>query len=225
MWLVESICVRDVTAVFHFPQSLLRDLRRRMRQTHVRYDGTRPRDKKQSPFTQRVLLTLEEKKIPYQMHFIDITNKPQWFLEANPEGKVPAVKLDGKWVPDKLLRKNTLNHLLLLPLKLPQCKYAIKDAADSSEQALISSLYALDEHLKAHGPFVNGEKVSAVDLSLARRLFHLEVALGHYKSWSIPENLGHVKNYMLLFSRESFVKTVTSDKKYVIAGWEHKVNP
>ncbi|KAI3910271.1 hypothetical protein MKX01_030097 [Papaver californicum] len=131
------------------------------------------------PFTQRVLLTLEEKKIPYKMHLIDITNKPQ-----------------------------------------------CKDAVDGSEQALISSLSTLDEHLKAHGPFINGEKVSSVDLSLAPRLFHLEVALGHYKCWSVPENLGHVRNYMkLLFSRESFVKTVKCDKKYVIAGWEHKVNP
>uniref|UniRef100_A0A7N0V449 glutathione transferase n=1 Tax=Kalanchoe fedtschenkoi TaxID=63787 RepID=A0A7N0V449_KALFE len=44
------------------------------------------------PFTQRVLLTLEEKKIPYKIHLIDFSNKPHWFLEANPEGKVPVVK-------------------------------------------------------------------------------------------------------------------------------------
>jgi len=30
------------------------------------------------PFSQRVLLTLEEKKIPYKLHLIDLSNKPEW---------------------------------------------------------------------------------------------------------------------------------------------------
>jgi glutathione S-transferase len=30
------------------------------------------------PFSQRVLLTLEEKKVPYQMKLIDLSNKPGW---------------------------------------------------------------------------------------------------------------------------------------------------
>jgi chloride intracellular channel protein 1 len=30
------------------------------------------------PFSQRALLTLEEKKVPYNIHLIDISNKPQW---------------------------------------------------------------------------------------------------------------------------------------------------
>ncbi|KAI3973135.1 hypothetical protein MKW92_004985 [Papaver armeniacum] len=184
------------------------------------------------PFTQKVLFTLEEKKIPYQMHLFDIVTKPQWFLEANPEGKVPAVKLDGKWVPDSDVITQTLKEIypessLVTPSEIASMKLMrfgtsitflqSKDAADGSEHALISSLFTLDEHLKDHGPFVNGENVSAIDLSLAPRIFHLEVALGHYKSWSVPENLGHVSNYM-----QSFVKTVTSDEKYVISGWEHK---
>ncbi|KAF6148862.1 hypothetical protein GIB67_014233 [Kingdonia uniflora] len=52
------------------------------------------------PFTQRVLLTLEEKKVPYTMHLIDVDNKPQWFLDVNPEGKVPVIKIGERWVPD-----------------------------------------------------------------------------------------------------------------------------
>ncbi|XP_026418826.1 glutathione S-transferase DHAR2-like [Papaver somniferum] len=193
------------------------------------------------PFTQRVLLTLEEKNISYQMHLIDVSNKPQWFLEVNPEGKVPVVKFDGKWVPDSDVITQILEEKYPEPSLVTPSEYASvgskifgtfvtflksKDAIDGSEQALIFELFALDKHLKTHGPFVNGEKVSAVDLSLAPKLYHLEVALEHFKSWSVPENLAHVRNYTkLLFSRESFIKTVTSDKKYVIAGWGPKVNP
>ncbi|MCL7031266.1 hypothetical protein MKW94_019374 [Papaver nudicaule] len=189
------------------------------------------------PFVQRILLTLEEKKVPYQMHLIDTSNKPQWFWDVNPKGKVPLIKFDGKWVPDADVIAQTLEAKYPEPSLVTPAEYASVGSeifgsfstfltTDGSEQALITELSALDEHIKAHGPYVNGEKISAVDLKLAPQLYHLEVALGHFKSWSVPENLTHLKNYMkLLFSRESFVKTQPADKKYLIAGWAPKVNP
>lgn len=99
-----------------------------------------------------------------------------------------------------------------------------KDPNDGTEQALLEELKALDDHLKAHGPFIAGEKITAVDLSLAPKLYHLEVALAHFKNWTIPDKLTHVLNYIkLLFSRESFEKTKAA-KEHIIAGWEPKVN-
>ncbi|XP_024990484.1 glutathione S-transferase DHAR2-like [Cynara cardunculus var. scolymus] len=99
-----------------------------------------------------------------------------------------------------------------------------KDANDGTEQALVEELKALDEHLKNHGPYVNGEKITAVDLSLGPKLYHLEVALGHFKKWTIPESLTHVHNYTkLLFSGESFKKT-NAAKEHVVAGWGSKVS-
>jgi len=50
------------------------------------------------------------------------------------------------------------------------------------------------------GPYVAGEKVTAVDLSLAPKLYHLVVALGHFKKWNIPETLAHVHNYTKVWS-------------------------
>ncbi|KAL5722581.1 Glutathione S-transferase dhar1 [Ranunculus cassubicifolius] len=52
------------------------------------------------PFCQRVLLTLEEKKVPYKSLLVDLSNKPQWFLDISPEGKVPVIKIDEKLVAD-----------------------------------------------------------------------------------------------------------------------------
>ncbi|KAL5098155.1 hypothetical protein RYX36_002482 [Vicia faba] len=192
------------------------------------------------PFSQRALLTLEEKKVPYTIHLIDVSNKPQWFLEVNPEGKVPVIKLDGKWIPDsdvivKILEEKYLEPSLVTPPQFSSVGSDIfgtfvsfvksKDANDGTEQALVVELNALAEHLKANGPYVAGEKVSAVDLSLAPKLYHLVLALGHLKKWTILESLTHVHNYIkLLFARESFEKT-QAEEKYVIAGWLPKVNP
>ncbi|KAL1210157.1 Glutathione S-transferase DHAR2 [Cardamine amara subsp. amara] len=192
------------------------------------------------PFSQRVLLTLEEKKLPYKIHLINVTDKPQWFLDISPEGKVPVMKLDGKWVADSDVIVGILEEKFPDPsLKTPPEFASVgsklfgafvtflksKDANDGSEKALVDELEALDNHLKSHsGPFVAGEKVTAVDLSLAPKLYHLEIVLGHYKTWSVPESLTNVRNYAkALWSRESFEKTKAT-KEIVVAGWASKVN-
>ena len=45
------------------------------------------------------------------------------------------------------------------------------------------------------GPYVNGSKPSAVDFNLAPKLFHLDVVLGHFKKWGLPDELLHVRDY------------------------------
>ncbi|KAL2549167.1 Glutathione S-transferase DHAR2 [Forsythia ovata] len=161
------------------------------------------------------------------------------FLEVNPEGKVPVIKFDDKWIPDSdvivgIIEEKYPNPSLSAPPEVSSVGSKIfssflkflksKDPNDGSEQALLDELKALDEHLKAKGPYVNGGNICAVDLSLAPKLYHLVVALGHFKGWNVPESLTHVHSYMkLLFSRETFEKTKAA-KEYVIAGWAPKVN-
>ncbi|KAD2805067.1 hypothetical protein R6Q59_029693 [Mikania micrantha] len=192
------------------------------------------------PFSQRVLLTLEEKKVPYKTHLINLDSKPEWFLEVKPDGKVPSIKFDDKWVSDSdvivgLIEEKYPEPSLSTPPELTSVGSKIfpkfveflksKDENDGTEQALLDELNALEEHLKNNGPYINGEKITAVDLSLAPKLYHLEVALGHYKKWTVPESLTHVHNYMKsLFSRESFKKTKPAKEEYVVAGWAPKVN-
>ncbi|KAH9767885.1 glutathione S-transferase DHAR2 [Citrus sinensis] len=192
------------------------------------------------PFSQRALLTLEEKKVPYKRHLINISDKPQWFLEISPEGKVPVVKFDDKWVADsdvivRIIEEKYPEPSLTNPPEFASVGSKIfpsfvnflksKDPNDGTEQALLEELKALDEHLKTHGgPFIAGEKVTAVDLSLAPKLYHLQVALEHFKQWTVPESLAHVHGYTKkLFALESFQKT-KAEKQYVIAGWVPKAS-
>ncbi|KAF8068540.1 hypothetical protein N665_1145s0008 [Sinapis alba] len=192
------------------------------------------------PFTQRVLLTLEEKKLSYKIHLVNVSDKPQWFLDISPEGKVPVMKLDGKWVADSDVIVETLEEKYPEPsLKTPPEFTSVgskifgafvtfltsKDPNDGSDKALVADLETLENHFKTRpGPFIAGEKLTAVDLSLAPKLYHLEIALGHYKKWSVPESFTNVRSYAnALFSRESFEKT-KAKKEFVIAGWASKVN-
>eukprot|EP00249_Psilotum_nudum_P007628 c20707_g1_i1 orf=112-1008(+) len=187
------------------------------------------------PFSQRVLLMLEEKGLVYHTQLIDVSNKPSWFLEANPEGKVPVIKYEGKWVADSDVITELLEEKYPEPsLKTPAEKVSIgskifssfvkflksKDPHDGTEQALLEELKALNDHLKTSGPYIDGARVSAADLNLAPKLYHLKVALGYFKKWSIPDDLSYMHEYMkLMLSRESFVKTKAPEDD-VIAGWQ-----
>jgi glutathione S-transferase len=45
------------------------------------------------PFVQRSRILLNSKAIPYEIEYIDLGNKPDWFLKRVPTGKVPALFL------------------------------------------------------------------------------------------------------------------------------------
>lgn len=49
-----------------------------------------------SPYTHRVALVLLAKNIPFRLVNVDHKNKPEWFKNINPLGKVPAVILPNK---------------------------------------------------------------------------------------------------------------------------------
>jgi len=49
------------------------------------------------PFVQRVTALLEAKDIKYDLEFISLSDKPQWFLDISPNGQVPVlITDDGK---------------------------------------------------------------------------------------------------------------------------------
>ena len=47
------------------------------------------------PYTQRAAIQLSEKGIAYERVYIDLANKPEWFLKASPLGKVPLLRVGG----------------------------------------------------------------------------------------------------------------------------------
>jgi len=46
------------------------------------------------PFVQRVIAVAELKKLPYEVVYISLQKKPEWFLKESPHGKVPLLMTD-----------------------------------------------------------------------------------------------------------------------------------
>ena len=44
------------------------------------------------PFVQRSVITLKKKKIDFNITYIDLADKPDWFLKISPLGKVPVLR-------------------------------------------------------------------------------------------------------------------------------------
>lgn len=53
------------------------------------------------PFVQRSQVMLREKGVEFELEYIDLSDKPDWFLELSPSGKVPTLEVttdDGERV-------------------------------------------------------------------------------------------------------------------------------
>lgn len=61
------------------------------------------------PFVQRSVITLLEKGADYQVTYIDLADKPEWFLKISPLGKVPVVRVDDR---DVIFESAVINELV-----------------------------------------------------------------------------------------------------------------
>lgn len=47
------------------------------------------------PFVQRAAIALRERNVLFERRYIDLANKPEWFLKLSPLGKVPILVIDN----------------------------------------------------------------------------------------------------------------------------------
>lgn len=70
------------------------------------------------PYVLRVVAALNYLKVPYEIKYIDLENKPDWFVKASPLEKVPILFVGEKVLFESLVildYVNTLSPVSLLP--------------------------------------------------------------------------------------------------------------
>ncbi|MCA9653154.1 MAG: glutathione S-transferase family protein [Myxococcales bacterium] len=144
------------------------------------------------PFVQRSIITLLEKGVGYEIEHIDLSNKPQWFLDISPFGKVPVLVVDDDVVlfesavinefldetapgrrlhPDDPLRRahnrawiEFGSSLLADQWRLASAKS--EEEARAQQQVVHDKLERIEGQL-GKGPFFNGPELSLVDTAVA----------------------------------------------------------
>lgn len=48
------------------------------------------------PYVQRAAIALVEKAVPFERVYVDLADKPAWFLDLSPLGKTPVLEVDGR---------------------------------------------------------------------------------------------------------------------------------
>ncbi len=141
------------------------------------------------------MIVLRAKKVDFEVTYIDLRNKPDWFLEISPHGKVPVLLVDD----DPLFESNAIAEFLdevvepqlhpkdakkrarnrawtdfvpdfskaLSSITYAKSKEAIEEAVEAAPKRLDRVEQALAKERGNDGPYFNGPDISLVDASYA----------------------------------------------------------
>ena len=199
------------------------------------------------PFAQRTRMVLLEKNINFALIEIDLEDKPDWFKEISPYGKVPVLKHDGNIVVESSIINEYLEEVFpknpLLPLE-PSKRALARRWIDFSNVRLIPYIYKimLAQDIEAQnfnakkltqallmiehdrlgstssGPYWLGEDVGLVDLSFLPHLQRICV-LEYYRNFYIPAECVLLNAWLQLMSLRPSVNAVSSEKSELIKNW------
>lgn len=141
------------------------------------------------PFVQRVTSVLEAKDVPYDIEYISLSDKPEWFLELSPTGQVPMLiteagqalfesdaiveyldEVTAPLVPDLSPEQRALDRAWSYQASkhyLVQC--STMQSADqetlAERGAKLNKAFAKAEAQLGDGPYFNGANLGNVDLA------------------------------------------------------------
>ncbi len=153
---------------------------------------------KACPFVQRSVILLKEKKVDYDIEFINIYDPPAWFLELSPTTKVPIVQVDDTVLFESAVINEYLDEVYppalhpADPLKKAQNRAwmefssslfwrifdimmaKVEEDVNSAVEELNSSLSNLEKNMQ-NKPWFNGEKFSLMDVAIAPFFVRAEI--------------------------------------------------
>lgn len=128
---------------------------------------------KTCPFVQRVVIVLLEKKLDFKLTFIDLQNKPEWFLAISPMGKVPVLRVANTNLFESAIINEYLEDIQpthMLPSDPLQ--RALNRAWIEFSSSLIMSLVSLTRAIDQNEFAKHREEYQ-------QKLFHLEKTINH----------------------------------------------
>lgn len=192
------------------------------------------------PFVQRAVIALKEKGQPFDVVYVDLQNRPDWFTALSPLGKVPVLKVERQGLPDAVVFESAVIVEYLEetaegaklhpadPLDRAQNRswmeygstvlgdlfrlYAAKDEAElaTARETLRARLARLEEVL-GDGPFFNGAGFSIVDAVFAPAFRQIDT-LGAVAEVDVLKGLPKVAAWSAaLAARPSVIEAVPHD--------------
>jgi len=96
------------------------------------------------PFVQRSVITLKKKNIDFKITYIDLANKPDWFLKISPLGKVPVLRYEVEVIFESAIINEFLDEITgdaLMPSE-PLAKAKQRGWIEYASQVLVDQYLA-----------------------------------------------------------------------------------
>jgi len=201
-----------------------------------------------SPYGQRVETLLLEKNISYNKEQIDLGNKPNWFSDISPLGKIPVLLVDDKPLFESLAileyieatytetifhPKNQFvlawhrgwmefsNTLLSLTFGLV---FADNSQIISQKQEELKNKLALFAKQLKQQPYFNGDFFSILDITMASAMQPL-LFLSENFNLNLFENLDNLLQYANnVVSRPNFIKSLPENYSQIFENFLKRKN-
>jgi glutathione S-transferase len=186
------------------------------------------------PYVQRAAIVLLEKDIPHERTYIDLANKPDWFVAISPLGKVPLLRVEGELLFESAVICEYLDEITpgslhpIDPLQKAKHRswiefgsgvlnsiagfYNAPDRASFAQKCdeLASNFVWIERSLDRNSYFA-GEQFSLVD-AVYGPIFRYFDVLDKIDNFGILDNTPKVRNWrQLLQPRDSIQQAVDDD--------------
>ncbi|SDH03028.1 glutathione S-transferase [Pseudomonas benzenivorans] len=184
------------------------------------------------PYVQRSVITLNEKQIAHERIYVDLGNKPDWFLAMSPLGKVPLLQVDDGPVlfesavicefldeitPDSLHPVDPLvkaRHRAWIEFGSQLLNDIAKLYNAPLDAAFLDSLKVIRDKMRrleneVRGPFFAGARFSIVDATYGP-VFRYFDTLDRYLPLDVFEHCPHLQRWRAQLAERPSVKAAVS---------------
>lgn len=185
------------------------------------------------PFVQRSVIVLLEKRIDFDLTYIDLANPPTWFREISPLGKVPLLRVGDEVLFESAVIMEYLDETTPPPLQptdpllraknrawteyasnLLGSQYHLSMASDAEafehhRHVLAEDLKRLEPHVR--GSFFNGNDFALVDAAFAP-FFQRLALMEQWHGLGLLDGLDRLQAWQdALLARPSITGSVVGD--------------
>lgn len=170
------------------------------------------------PFVQRVTALLELKNADYDIDYIDLSEKPQWFLDVSPHGQVPILILDdGRVLFESEAIVEYIDEAIGAPVSsadlvqkaqdrawsyLASKNYLVQCGAQRSPDkntlnercAVLSKAFEKIEKRLGDGPFFTSDSVGMVDIAWIT-ILHRASIIERYSGFDFIDGFPKIKRW------------------------------
>ena len=193
-------------------------------------------------YVQRALIALEEKKIDYELEYIDLDMPPDWFFDVSPLEKVPVLLVDdeplfesmaiceyindisgGTLYPADAFERAKQRAWIELGSSILGTVYDVIQTSDEFEfkrakGTVIDRLDVVEESLSA-GPYFAGDQLGMVDIAYAP-LFRFLTGIIHHTDIDFYEDTPGVKTWSeQVLAHPAVAASVPEDYESALAGY------